>query len=149
MPRLRSFFFGEPTTHTPAMDTGLLLLRLFAGIALAWAHGLGKLPPTERFIGSVGEMGYPAPELFAWAAGLAEVVGGLLVAIGLFTRPAAFLAFFSLMNAVVLRHAGDAFGEREKALLFAAIMLLFLLGGPGRYSLDSLINRRRSPIRIG
>ncbi|HEU0013289.1 MAG TPA: DoxX family protein [Longimicrobium sp.] len=143
MPRLRTLLFGQPTTHTPAMDAGLLLLRLFAGLALAFGHGMDKLPPTERFVAGVAEMGYPAPELFAYAAGLSEFVGGLLVALGLFTRPAAFLAFFTVANAAVLRHAGDPFGEREKALLFAATMLLFVLGGPGRFSLDALIRGRR------
>jgi uncharacterized membrane protein YphA (DoxX/SURF4 family) len=38
--------------------------------------------------------------------------------------------------AVVIRHAGDPFGNRELALLYGVIALLFLLAGPGRYSVD-------------
>ncbi|HEX2187948.1 MAG TPA: DoxX family protein [Longimicrobiaceae bacterium] len=126
-------------------DAGLLVLRVFAGLALALAHGLGKLPPSPRFLATVQEMGFPAPHLFAWAAGVSELFGGLLVAVGLLTRPAATLALLTLLTAAVLRHAGDPFDEREKALLFAAVMLLFALAGPGRYSLDALLARRRFP----
>ena len=55
-------------------DVGLLGLRLFAGLALAFAHGRGKLPPSERFIAGAGDLGFPVPIVFAWAAALSEFV---------------------------------------------------------------------------
>lgn len=129
---------------TPA-DLGMALLRVFAGVALALSHGLGKLPPSERFIAGVAELGFPAAPLFAWSAGLAETAGGLLLAVGLLTRPAAFFVFFTMMVAALGRHAGDPFGERELPLLFGFVALQFLLAGPGRLSLDALLRRTRHP----
>jgi putative oxidoreductase len=123
-------------------DLALLALRVIAGLALALAHGINKLPPTERFVAGVAEMGFPAPMLFAWAAGLAEFAGGLLLALGLFTRPAAFFIAFTMAVATFVRQAGDPFTEREAAVLHGAIALFFLVVGPGRLSLDATFGRK-------
>ncbi len=125
------------------MDLGLLILRVFAGLALSLAHGIGKVPPSDRFIDRVAGMGLPAPELFAWLAGAAEFGAGLLLALGLLTRPAAFLIVGNFVVVAGLAHAGDAFGDREKPLLFLTIALLYLFAGPGRYSLDAALFRGR------
>jgi putative oxidoreductase len=115
---------------------GLLILRVVAGLSLSLAHGMGKLPVSDKFIEGVGSMGFPVPVVFAWAAALAESVGGLLLALGWFTRPAAAMIVATMTTAVVLRHAGDPFGNRELPLLFGTIALMFLLVGAGRYSID-------------
>ena len=121
---------------------GLLAVRVIGGLALALAHGRGKMPPSEGFIGRVGEMGFFAPELFAWMAATAEFGGGILLALGLLTRPAALLVCGNMVVVALMAHAGDPFGDREKAVLFGAIALLCLLAGAGRYSLDAFIRRR-------
>jgi putative oxidoreductase len=135
--------FGGDGGGSALADAGLLVLRLFAGLALAFGHGAGKLPPSERFVASTAEMGFPLPELFAWAAGLSEFAGGLLLALGLLTRPAAFFIACTMATAGFLRHADDPFADKEKALLFLAVAVLFLLAGSGRYGLDRLLHRRR------
>ena len=124
------------------VDLGLLALRLFAGPALAFAHGINKLPPTERFVAGVVEMGFPAPMFFAWAAGIVEFGGGLLLALGLLTRPASFLILVTMGVAAFIRQAGDPFAEREAAMLFGSIALLYLIAGPGRLSMDAVIWQR-------
>ena len=124
------------------LDLGLLLLRLVVGPALAFAHGINKLPPSERFVAGVVEMGFPAPMFFAWAAGVAEFAGGLLLAIGLFTRPAAFLIVVTMCVATFIRQAGDPFTEREAAVLHGSVALFYLLVGPGRLSFDAVLARR-------
>jgi len=115
---------------------GFLILRVVAGLSLSLAHGMGKLPVSDKFVEGVGAMGFPVPVVFAWAAALSESVGGILLALGWFTRPAAAMIVATMTTAVVLRHAGDPFGNREPAILFGAIALMFLLAGPGRYSVD-------------
>ena len=142
MPVRKNLMFA--TSYSNAADAGLLLLRVFTGLSLAIAHGWDKVPPSARFVSRVGEMGLPAPELFAWLAALAEFGGGLLLAAGLFTRPVALFVVAHFVVVVTLAHAGDPFGTREKPLLFGFVALLFVLTGPGRYSLDALLNRRRA-----
>lgn len=141
--RLSPILFGGDGGGTAVADVGLLLLRLAAGLALAFAHGVNKLPPSEGFVASVGELGFPAPAFFAWASALAEFTGGLLIALGLLTRPAAFFVAFNMAVAFFGRHAGDAFLDKERALLYLAVALTFLLVGSGRYGLDRLAYRRR------
>lgn len=140
--RMKRFLFGGAGGADAVSDAGLLLLRLFAGLALALAHGMGKIPPSPGFVGSVGAMGFPAPEAFAWASALAEFGGGLLLAMGLLTRPASLVIAFNMAVAAFLRHGDDPFGGKEKALLFLVVAVCFLLTGPGRFSLDRLLNRR-------
>ena len=140
--RTTGILFGGATTDSRAADLGLAVLRVFSGLALALAHGWGKLPPSERFILRVENMGLPAPELFAWLAGFAEFGGGLLLSLGLCTRPASLFIFGHMMFVILLAHAGDSFAQREKALLFGVVALLYLLAGSGRYSLDALVRER-------
>lgn len=131
---------GEPG----AFDLALLVLRLFTGLVLALAHGAGKMPPSERFVSGVEALGFPAPLLFAWAAGLSEFAGGFLLAAGLFTRPAALMILITMLVAAFRRHAADPFADKEKAFLYAAIALVFLIAGGGRLALDAWRSRRRS-----
>jgi putative oxidoreductase len=138
----RILFGGFPTAHA-AGDAGLALLRIYAGLALALAHGINKIPPAEGFVGFVGRLGMPAPEAAAWMSGFAEFGGGILLALGLLTRPAALLMLGNMVVVVFLAHAGDPFGDRELPLFFLFAALAFLLKGSGRYSVDALIRGRR------
>lgn len=143
MRKLRSLLFGGGGGGSASADAALLFLRVFFGLSLALAHGLAKLPPSERFLNGVVEMGFPIPVVFAWAAGLSEFGGGILIALGLLTRPAAFFILCTMFTAVFIRQAGDPFGERELALLYGAWAVFMLLAGAGRYSVDARLRGRR------
>lgn len=136
MRQVRGFLFGGAGGGSATADLGVLLLRVFAGLSLALAHGLGKLPPSERFLVGIAEMGFPLPIVFGWAAALSELVGGILVALGLFTRPAAFFIAVTMSVAAFIRQAGDPFSELELALLYGIVAVTLLLVGAGRYSID-------------
>ena len=144
MDRLRELLMGGAGGASRAADAGLLAVRLFAGLGLALGHGMGKLPPSPRFLSGVEEMGFPAPVFFAWAAALAETVGAGLIAVGLLTRPAALGVLFTMLVAAFLRE-GPTFADKEKALLYGAVALMLLLTGAGRYSLDAALGKRRRP----
>lgn len=133
--------FGTAGVECPVGDAGLTLLRVFSGLSLALAHGLGKTPPGEKFVAGVAELGFPAPGLFAWAAALAELAGGVLVAVGFATRPAAAMAGFTMLVAAFGRHAADPYAKKEMALLYLGIMLAFVVMGGGRFSLDAIVRR--------
>lgn len=120
-------------------EIGHTVLRVFAGLTMAFGHGLGKIPPHEGFVAAVGKLGFPLPSLFAWSAGLAEFLGGILIAIGLVTRPASFMLFITMMVAAFGQHAADPFAKKEMALLYGAISFYFMLRGSGKLSIDNKI----------
>lgn len=124
---------------------GILALRATAGLAMM-THGYAKVfgGGMEKFIAGVGEMGFPAPTAFAWLAALSELVGGFCLAIGLGTRASAFFIGVTMVVAVFVRHAADAFKVKELPILFLAIMVYFVFAGGGKWSLDSLICRAKA-----
>jgi putative oxidoreductase len=77
--------------------------------------------------------------LFGFAAVL-EVVGGLLLVIGLFTRPVAFILAGEMAVAYFMAHAPHSFfpiiNQGESAVLFCFIFLYLVFAGPGAWSLD-------------
>jgi len=116
----------------------LSVFRIVAAL-LFIAHGTQKL------------LGFPAaefsPPMFSifWFAGLIEIVTGALLVVGLFTRPAAFLASGTMAVAYWMAHApsnpfpvnngGDA------AILFCFAFLYFVVSGPGPWSIDASRNK--------
>ena len=123
-------------------DASLVLTRVVFGLSMAFAHGMGKVPPSEGFTGFVGKLGFPAPELFAWAAGLSEFVGGILIALGLLTRVSGFFLLQTMLVAVFLAHGDDPFKKMEMGLLYATVSLTLIATGAGRFSLDRLLVER-------
>ncbi len=121
---------------------GWTVVRVAFGLTLALAHGLPKvLGNMEGFAQGVAQLGFPAPLFFAWCAALAELGGGLLVAVGLLTRPAAAFAAFTMLVAL-FRHSADPFARMELALLYLVVMGTALVVGGGPLSLDARLRRR-------
>jgi putative oxidoreductase len=133
----RRLLHGGASVDGALANLGLALARVVAGGMLAFGHGMGKLPPSEKFIEGVAALGFPMPEVFAWAAGLAEFGGGILLMLGLLTRPAAAFIAFTMATAAFGKHAGDAFDIKERALLYLVLAVVFITVGPGRLSVDT------------
>ncbi|MBK9156097.1 MAG: DoxX family protein [Chloracidobacterium sp.] len=138
---VKTILFGGESGLSYAANAGLTLLRIFTGIALAFAHGIGKVPPAEGLVSRVEAMGFPAPSFFAWAAGLSEFAGGIFLALGLFTRISSLFIAVTMLVALVGVHAADPFNVQEKAFLFLFIAIAFLLKGSGDWSLDSFLRK--------
>src|SRR3989338_5873123 len=85
-------------------DIGLLWLRVLTGLGMAY-HGYGKVfgGSMDKMTEGVAAMGFPAPEFFAWAAALSEFAGGILLVLGLFTRPAALFILITMAVAVFIK----------------------------------------------
>lgn len=139
---LKQILFGGETGLSPLANAGLTLLRIFAGVAMALGHGLGKMPPSERFVESTASLGFPLPGLFAWSAALAEFLGGAFLALGLFTRPASFFIIITMLVAVFGVHLNDPFGRKELALMYLFVALCFLLKGANDWSIDAFLRRK-------
>jgi putative oxidoreductase len=116
------------------------LLRIMTGL-LFLAHGTQKLlsfPAGER---AGGGLGFDSPGAIA---GVIELACGLLVTLGLFTRPAAFPASGTMAAAYFLAHAPQNFfpvnNGGDAAILYCFVFLYLAVAGPGAWSLDK---RRR------
>ena len=138
---LRSILFGGESGLSFAANAGLTLVRIFAGVSLALAHGLGKLPPNEGLVNATSNLGFPVPTLFAWAAGLSEFVGGLLLALGLLTRLAGFFIAFTMTTALLGVHWADPFAKKELAFLYFFFALTFMIKGANDWSIDGLLRK--------
>jgi putative oxidoreductase len=146
-------------------DVALLVLRL-SGLGLALAHGYGKVVALatgrgDGFIAGVESLGFPLPGLFAWAAALAEFLGGLCVALGVGTRVAAAFAAVTMFVAAFLRHHAlqhllvalgvmsaseekvRSWGNPEMALVYLLVFTTLVLTGGGQLSLDRVLPFRR------
>lgn len=106
---------------------------------MAFGHGLGKLPPSEQLVGGVASMGFPAPVFFAWCAGLSEFVGGILIALGLFTQAAAAFLGFTMLMAFGVVHAADPYNVKEMALLYFFSCVLLFFVGPGNLAVGRFL----------
>lgn len=138
---LKKILSSNPETRT-VDEIAMTIFRVVIGLFMAFGHGLGKVPPQEGLIGGVTAMGFPAPLLFAWMAGLAEFAGGIFVALGFMTRINSFFVSFTMLVAAFIVHGADPFKIQEMSLLYLFAFLLFMIRGSGRYSLDHLLFKK-------
>ncbi len=118
----------------------LSLLRIITGL-LFMQHGLQK------------HFDFPAPfpmdmppMALPMIAGWIELIGGFLVAIGLFTRPAAFIASGAMAFAYFIGHAGNNFwpivNQGELAIMFCFVFFYLVFAGGGSVSVDNLLRKK-------
>lgn len=124
--------FAPATRFAPQM---LAILRIMTGL-LIMQHGLQKLFGFPTAPGS----GIPALFSLMGFAGVLELVGGILIVLGLFTRPTAFVLAGFTAVAYFMAHAARNFfpvvNGGELAILFCFVFLYLVTAGPGAWSLD-------------
>ncbi len=127
------------------MSIGMLILRLVIGVTLA-AHGVQKLLGLTRTAAVFEHLGFVPGRRKALLAGLAEVGGGLLLAVGLATPLAAAVALSVMVVAGVSAHAQKGFfahnGGYEYTLILGIAALSIAFTGPGPLSLDAALGVR-------
>ena len=116
----------------------LAALRILSAL-LFIEHGTQKFfnfPPAEQPFGDLMNI--------IGLAGLLEVVGGVMLLVGLFTRPVAFVLCGFMAVAYFMAHAPQSFfpinNRGDAAILFCFVFLYLTAAGPGAFALD---NRRR------
>jgi putative oxidoreductase len=119
----------------------LSLLRIMAAL-LFMQHGLMKL---FAFPGPQPGVPSPLPTILVVAAWM-EVVGGALLALGLFTRPVAFLLSGEMAVAYFMAHFPKspypALNGGDAAVLFCFVFLYLAFAGGGEWSLDAQVRKR-------
>ena len=130
--------------------TGLLIIRVGIGISYIVLHGWPKLTGGPAYWEALGQnMGHLgitfAPVFWGFMGAFAETAGALLVALGLFFRPAAALLTITMCVAVVSHLAGgEGWQVAAHALHMGTVFLGLIFIGPGRYSLDAYLYRRKA-----
>ena len=118
----------------------LSITRIVAAL-IFMAHGTAKLlgfPPSE----------FPTPEFMSlmWIGGMLEIVGGALLAIGLFTRPVAFILSGEMAVAYWMFHAPKSvfplLNGGDAAILYCFLFLYIAFAGGGPWSVDGLLKRK-------
>jgi putative oxidoreductase len=118
------------------------LLRAIAGIALA-LHGWGKIQAPLKNVGLVENLGFVPGEFWSPLLAGTEFFGGLLLAIGFLTRPAALGATIVLLVTVWFHWIVQAQGYAgaEKSVLWAAMTFYFVAHGGGFLSVDRALRK--------
>jgi putative oxidoreductase len=131
-------------------DPFLLGIRLYWGWQF-FETGKGKLSDISAPTAFFTELGIPFPQLNACIAGCTECFGGLLLLLGLFSRVTSVPLIFTMLVAYGTAHLdvvktiwsdSDSFVSAPPFLFLLASGIIFILG-PGRFSIDELLRRRK------
>ncbi len=105
------------------------------------------IPHGYQKMFGLGDKG-PVDEPIALTAAVIELVGGILILIGFQTRWTAFICSGFMAAAYFMAHAGSAFlpllNNGEKAVLYCFVFLLLWAHGSGAFSVDALLEKRKS-----
>jgi putative oxidoreductase len=127
--------FADPVYCLMRLVVGLLLACHGAQKVLGWFPKPGQAPAS--------------PDMMMTVGGWLELVLGLLIAIGLLTRPAAFLASGMMAVAYFMFHASGGFfplvNRGELAVVYAWLFFFMFFYGPGRWSVDAMMRRGSAP----
>ena len=141
----RSCTMVPPMRFERLESISFTVLRIVSGLMFA-THG------AQKILGLFAATIRPAIGSQLWFGGLIELVGGVLIALGLFMRPVAFLAAGTMAVAYFQFHfkfelAGwrwvPAVNKGELAALYSLLFLFFFAHGPGAMALDHRLRRRR------
>ncbi|SFA44238.1 putative oxidoreductase [Parageobacillus thermantarcticus] len=127
---------------------GLLLIRLVFGLTFA-GHGAQKLfgwfggPGLKGTAGWMESIGLKPGKAMAIAAGVSELVGGILFAVGLWTPLAALLMVVSMIVAIAKVHGPNGYWATQNGYEYNLAIIIVAIGvaliGPGQYALDAVI----------
>lgn len=129
-----------------SVDCGLLVLRLWLGISLLALHGWGKLTKFQDMSRAFSDpLGVGSKASLSLAL-VGEVVGPLLIILGLYTRLGALIAGTTMAVAFILHHNGvlKGPGSGELAFIYLGGFVALLVAGGGRFAVDGKSGKGRS-----
>lgn len=136
-------YLNPANSNTVFKDIILLLVRVFIGFAML-SHGFPKLQMLLEggkieFFDFLGMGSTISLTLTVFA----EFVCSILLILGLFTRVALGFLIFTMIIAGFVVHGADPFEKREMSLIYLSVYLLLMAFGPGKISVDYMIEKRK------
>jgi|TARA_Y100000994_G_scaffold232805_1_gene220319 putative oxidoreductase len=122
------------------LSYSLLILRVIASVMMIINHGWNKILAGQEKWNRLGTaltdfIGIDFMSVFfGFMAAFSESIGMVMVIFGIFTRPAAFLLLFTMFVASMNHLVDGKFPEL--AIMYLIVMLVLLISGPGKFSLD-------------
>lgn len=141
--RSYSLFLSFMFDKSKSSDQAWLVIRIVLAVVLV-IHGYGKVfGGVPMFTGMLTKMGVPMPGLMAWVVALLELVGGLMIALGLYTRYVAGLLIvqFAVILVIVKKFGFPA--SDTDLLIFGSSIALALVGA-GALSLDAKMASKKA-----
>lgn len=128
-------------TQPFGVDIIITIQRVMLGALLIY-HGQNKIfNGVDGMITMLTERGWPLPWLQAYAAAYVEFAGGVLLIVGLFTRPVATAVVILFLVIIFGIHGADPFKQKELGIMFLLLATMIAAAGPGRYSVDAQLFR--------
>lgn len=126
-------------TSNGLWETGAVILRVIAGLII-FKYGLEIFSEDKMngYISWLTDLKFPVPETMAYIGKICELAGGLLMALGLFTRLAA-IALIITMAVIGFIMGEPEFLAADGSILLLLIFLHFFFTGPGKLSLDHVL----------
>lgn len=123
---------------------GIAIVRIIVGVMVIF-HGWQVFEKNDMqgFADLLVGMSMPYPEAVPYAGKLIEILCGLLLLLGLFTRLATALLFLAFIFITFVMGEGKIFSDNELPFLFALVSLLFFFTGSGRLSIDFVLFANR------
>jgi len=122
-------------------NVAILLLRIGAA-CLIMTHGIPKLMRIMDGNFGFGDPLGIGPVTSLLLVTFAEAICAIFVLIGLWTRVALIPLIINMIVIAFVAHADDPFGDKEKGLLFLVMFITLFFTGAGKYSVDSMFNKR-------
>lgn len=124
---------------------GIAIIRVIVGILLIF-HGLQIFEKEDMggFADLLTKLSLPYPETVAYTGKLVELIGGIFLVLGLFTRVITAMLFVIFLGITFGLGEGKIFSDNQLPFLFALMFLIFFFAGAGRISIDYIlfVNRK-------
>ena len=128
--------------HKPSFDKGVLVFRILSAMALLRAHGLPKLLNFQETLAHIPDPLGLGSMFSAYYAVFTNVFCAILVALGLFTRVAAFFIVTLTLSGLFLIHLDDGPKIQDTPLIYAIVFGFLTYVGAGYYSLDDKLRSK-------
>ena len=133
-------------TSNGLWEAGAVILRVVAGLII-FKYGLEifSADKMKGYTDWLTDLNFPAPEAMAFTGKVCELIGGLLMTLGLLTRIAA-ISLIITMSVIGFIMGEPEFLAADGSILLLLIFFHFLLTGPGKFSFDHLLFSKRKNV---